>query len=67
MADEDPQPVVDSDDENFQAPAKLTIDDIINAGKEDQSLKTYTETLLGGNLIFIKYLKKKFDKKVKDI
>ena len=56
MSDEDPQAVVDSDDENFPAPAKLTIDDIINAGKEDESLKTYAETLLGWYLLSSKIM-----------
>jgi Rho GDP-dissociation inhibitor len=47
MAEDEPHAVVDSDDENFQAPASSTIDDMINAGKEDKSLQTYMEILLG--------------------
>lgn len=47
MAEDDHNAGVESDDEAFPTPATATIDDMINAGKEDDSLKTYMELLLG--------------------
>ena len=49
MAEDDHKAGVDSDhdEENFVAPAIKTIDDMITAGKEDESLKTYMDLLLG--------------------
>jgi len=49
MEEEELAPVdVDQDDElNYKAPPEKTIDDILEADKEDQSLQQYKATLLG--------------------
>ena len=50
MSDEIP-PVVDTDDvddPNYRPPPQKTIEEIIQADKDDESLRRYKETLLGG-------------------
>eukprot|EP00088_Acartia_fossae_P065518 TRINITY_DN8079_c0_g1_i1.p1 TRINITY_DN8079_c0_g1~~TRINITY_DN8079_c0_g1_i1.p1 ORF type:complete len:199 (-),score=66.76 TRINITY_DN8079_c0_g1_i1:1153-1749(-) len=47
MTEEDPKHVMDSDDENFEAPASKTIDDMLKADENDPSLMKMKQELLG--------------------
>ena len=53
MSEREPSPVLQDDDEltpGYKPPEKKTLEEIVAADQEDESLKKYKEQLLGGAL-----------------
>lgn len=47
MSTENPENIIDEEQENYKAPPQKTIDELLNMDQEDESLRKYKEALLG--------------------